>query len=253
MIKLKEGTKAEVIYNKTNSFNIGDIVTYVGGGMEDDDYRFEDKYGTTQYLLENQFKLIEDKFKVGDLIKGTNEHYGITNKDMYLGEIIGIYDDDIEIKIIEHKLSLYVGKTQLAIFVKDEYFEIIEQIGDTDLKLGTKVKVIENDAGHDFEIGDIVELSKLEDDGIHGFVNNEGEEWYMVTSDYEILDLYTSNNSELNIVHGCMATFIMIGDYTISIPKSTPIGISSKHPDDEYSEEIGQAIAYYRLSKERGL
>ena len=51
-----------------------------------------------------------------------------------------------------------------------------------------------------------------------------------------------------NIEQSKSAMYIMINEtVTIAIPKGTPIGISFKHPDDEYNEEIGQALALKRL------
>ena len=37
------------------------------------------------------------------------------------------------------------------------------------LKVGDKVKVIDNISDHDFNIGEIVECLKLEEDGMHEF------------------------------------------------------------------------------------
>ena len=51
-----------------------------------------------------------------------------------------------------------------------------------------------------------------------------------------------------NIEQSKLAKYIMINDeVTIAIPIDTPMGISFKHPDDEYDEEIGQALALKRL------
>lgn len=54
------------------------------------------------------------KFKVGDKVKGISYEYNITNKDMYLGEIIGICTKTVEIKVLKHKNRLYVGKKYYA-------------------------------------------------------------------------------------------------------------------------------------------
>ena len=65
------------------------------------------------------------KFKVGDKIKGISYEYNITNKDMYLGEIIGISTKTVEIKVLKHKNRLYVGKKYYALNPEGK-FEIVE-------------------------------------------------------------------------------------------------------------------------------
>lgn len=45
-----------------------------------------------------------------------------------------------------------------------------------------------------------------------------------------------------------LAKYIMINEtVTIAIPIDTPMGVSFKHPDDEYDEEISQALALKRM------
>lgn len=55
------------------------------------------------------------------------------------------------------------------------------------LKVGDKVKVIGNTSEHEFNIGEIVECVKLEEDGIHEFKCKKDSSWYMTNEDYEIL------------------------------------------------------------------
>lgn len=55
------------------------------------------------------------------------------------------------------------------------------------LKVGDKVRVIDNISAHEFNIGEIVKCVKLEQDGIHKFKCNKGSLWYMIDEDYEIL------------------------------------------------------------------
>lgn len=40
---------------------------------------------------------------------------------------------------------------------------------------------------------------------------------------------------------------IYINGVTIAVPIETPIGIAIKNPDDEYDEERGRSLAYYRM------
>jgi len=46
-------------------------------------------------------------------------------------------------------------------------------------------------------------------------------------------------------------TFICIDGITIALPIYTVVGVSRKHPDDEYNEGIGKALAYYRMKGEK--
>lgn len=63
------------------------------------------------------------QFKVGDVIRGTDDHYGITNKDMTKGLVIALMsDNEVTIEVVEHKHSKYVGQRHT---VKSEYFEIV--------------------------------------------------------------------------------------------------------------------------------
>ena len=40
---------------------------------------------------------------------------------------------------------------------------------------------------------------------------------------------------------------IYINGITIAIPIETPVGIARKNPADEYDEELGKSLAYYRM------
>lgn len=58
--------------------------------------------------------------------------------------------------------------------------------------------------------------------------------------------------SDWNIEQSKLAKYITVNNYiTIAMPIDTPIGISFKHPDDEYDEEIGQALALKRMLETR--
>lgn len=61
-------------------------------------------------------------------------------------------------------------------------------------------------------------------------------------------DISEPSGSEVQIEQDELALYIYINDkVTIALPKDTVTGISSKHPEDEYCEEIGQALAFKRL------
>lgn len=84
------------------------------------------------------------KFKVGDKVKGISNEHLITNKDMYLGEIIDISTNTVKIKILEHKNIFCVGNEYDAIN-PDGRFEIVENLTISQLqseidKLSNKVQ-----------------------------------------------------------------------------------------------------------------
>lgn len=58
---------------------------------------------------------MKNKFKVGDIVRGTKESdgaYNITNSNMAKGEVVRVRDDGkIDIKIIENKNGAFVGST----------------------------------------------------------------------------------------------------------------------------------------------
>lgn len=73
------------------------------------------------------------KFKVGDKIRGISDEYFITNKNMLLGEVTDVATDEIEIKVLEHKGSSYVGQEYVALY-PDGKFEIVENLTISQLK-----------------------------------------------------------------------------------------------------------------------
>lgn len=93
------------------------------------------------------------KFKVGDKVKGISNTYGITNTDMYLGEVKKVGDDYIEILILKHKNPRCIGDIYTALNPEGK-FEIVENLTISQLqseidKLSNKVqeeysKVISN-------------------------------------------------------------------------------------------------------------
>ena len=68
-----------------------------------------------------------NKFKVGDLVRGTkNSPYNITDEAMTLGEVVEVYEEsedyeeDICVKILEHRRSREIGHMFSA---ESQYFE----------------------------------------------------------------------------------------------------------------------------------
>lgn len=48
-------------------------------------------------------------------------------------------------------------------------------------------------------------------------------------------------------VEGIVSYVTIGGKFTIAVPTGTPVGISSKHDDDEFNVESGKAISLYRM------
>ena len=64
----------------------------------------------------------------------------------------------------------------------------------------------------------------------------------------EIEKVKEKSMPQWNIESNKLATYITINDtVTIAIPNEVPIGISKKHPEDEYNKEIGEALALKRM------
>lgn len=84
------------------------------------------------------------KFKVGDKVKGISNTYGITNTDMYLGEVKKVGDDYIEILILKHKNPRCIGDIYTALSPEGK-FEIVDNLTISQLqseidKLSNKVQ-----------------------------------------------------------------------------------------------------------------
>jgi len=76
---------------------------------------------------------MENKFKVGDLIRGINKEYSITDIDMTKARVIEVYNgEQIRLEILEHKTRKEeVGKQY---DVESEYFELINTLTLSDLQ-----------------------------------------------------------------------------------------------------------------------
>lgn len=116
------------------------------------------------------------------------------------------------------------------------------------LKVGDKVRVIDNISAHEFNIGEIVKCVKLEQDGIHEFKCNKGSLWYMVGEDYEILpDFKIGDKVRLKVdeetsdYHG--VTKQMIEDYDVLTIRS--IDNSPYGGDGNYLIKVQENSYYY--------
>lgn len=67
-------------------------------------------------------------FKVGDIVKGIDDFYSITNKKMTKGKVLKVDNDRIKIQILEHdvkKMLSEIEKCNIFDYLKDECFELL--------------------------------------------------------------------------------------------------------------------------------
>ena len=67
--------------------------------------------------------IMENKFKVGDIVTGISNKYLVTNKDMKRGLVTEVSNNSIEVKVLEHKNSIWVGS---SFHVIPFYFKKVE-------------------------------------------------------------------------------------------------------------------------------
>lgn len=98
------------------------------------------------------------KFKVGDKVKGISNIYGITNSNMYLGEVKKVGDYYIEILVLKHKNPNKIGKLYVALNPEGN-FEVVKN------KNGKFFKSLPNNFTGTLEVenGYIVEKEILDD------------------------------------------------------------------------------------------
>lgn len=125
-------------------------------------------------------------FNIGDIVRGTSDSYGVTNKGMTKARIMSFTSDKLKayVTVEAHKHSRFIGAS---------YAVALE-----DLTLVSS-KTVSNIRGLDLEV-------------------NEGN--YILT----------------------------LGNQVIVIPSEHGIGVSSVLDGEQYVEEIGKALAFYRHS-----
>lgn len=121
------------------------------------------------------------KFKVGDIVRGTSDKYGVTNTYMTKGKIIKINQYRALVEVLEHKNYRFLG------------------------------------AQYNVDLLDI----KLAEPSVEKFRG---------------LNIEKSNNKIV----------ITIGEQVVAIPADKGIGISALLDGEDYVEEIGKALAFYR-------
>ena len=66
-----------------------------------------------------------NKFKVGDLLRGTSNHYNFTNERMTLARVIDVIDDEqITVEVLEYPSNPFVIGYKFD--VESQYFDLIK-------------------------------------------------------------------------------------------------------------------------------
>ena len=66
-----------------------------------------------------------NKFKVGDLVRGTSNHYNFTNERMTLARVIDVIDDEqITVEVLEYPSNPFVIGYKFD--VESQYFDLIK-------------------------------------------------------------------------------------------------------------------------------
>lgn len=68
---------------------------------------------------------MENVFKVGDIIKGKKNRYGITNEKMTKAIVLEAFGDEMLIKILEHETDKGEVGEEFHVDNSDEYFTLI--------------------------------------------------------------------------------------------------------------------------------
>lgn len=68
-----------------------------------------------------------NKFKVGDLVRGTNNHYNFTNERMSRARVIEVIDDEqITIEVLEYPSNPFIIGYKFD--VESQYFDLVEPV-----------------------------------------------------------------------------------------------------------------------------
>lgn len=188
------------------------------------------------------------KFKKGDKVELTQEVLGTLNTKK--GDKCVIIDT--------HKGILYETKnlkTGDIFFTDDSDLKLQVIAKDVKFKVGDPVMVTEYIGALGVEVGDSAVIDSVGNGSYVIKMDKDGSYW-LADDDYlkgmkvvpPIPKAETSHN-DMEYRFGENAFFIRHNGVTIAIPNGTPIGISICHKDDEYNMEVGESLAFSRMSK----
>lgn len=212
--KFKKGDVVVVIGGMgLHGFNLGDIITVVEVDGSNVPYGCVRRDGgLVQWFTKSQIKLVEEReemkselrFEIGDIIVVTNE---INGHEFKIGEAVkvvdihhgGFYDDNGAAHYMAEALD---GRAKwcLAESEVEEFEEDSEPTSNLKHKVGDRVVITTNIHGHDFEIGEVVEILNIHeaDDGEHYLAGSveTGETWCVTDSELVSEDDYFEDTFE---------------------------------------------------------
>lgn len=135
-------------------------------------------------------------FKIGDILKGQEGRYGVTNENMYEGIVTNVYlSGDIEVKVLKHKENEYINDKY---DVDPKYFELVRSKSN---RIDQILEMLGLELNEEFEIvGRLYSTYKITESGLVDYDgDNYGEYiWGLLTGAYEIKKLpWTPKKGEL--------------------------------------------------------
>lgn len=258
---------------------VGDIATIVCvPTYENGFYEIEtDKDGCKWVADDTDLEPIEPslKFKVGDRVKvkedlvrkrryPNNKGRFVTFVDLmekYRGEeatIARITSTDF------YGLDIDGGFWSWSCDMLDSIEEVKEVEGVEEMKkindyeVGTRVSVLSTlGVPHRVSIGDTgVLVSKMSKNEYIIQMDRDNRTWFVYGDDLKLISepksTVVESSNTVTITNDSLATYIRVGDVTIAVPVSCPMGYSRKHPDDDYNPTIGEGIALKRMLDDGG-
>lgn len=207
------------------------------------------------------------KFNVGDIVKGNEKSdgfYALTNQDMTRAEVVDVYKDYIDLKVLEHRNSNIVGKTYYTL--NPDMFDLVDEIKNIfkvgDLITGTK----ESDRVYmwtdsEMKVGKVIKV--INDDEIEVQVLNHeihqviGRTYEVESKYFKLIDAETSTkfgtDTEFEIGDIIKGTPISDVRYIYTTSRMTKAKVIGKYGkkirievlEHEDPEEVGQTYTVY--------
>ncbi|MBZ9622933.1 hypothetical protein G9F71_008705 [Clostridium sp. FP2] len=275
-VKIEDGRQgvAKLYYKDTYSKGFG-IVAALGKAMDIDlvgeVQKVVGSYGLTSKKISSAKDIVNktevvraaENFKVGDIIKGIDDKYYVTNKKMTKGEVVKyLPGGSIKVKVLEHKEIDWVGEEYI---VEPEYFELVEA-SSVKFEVGCKVKIPTTKQGEIGRTSAVMNIAKRRDQD-HLFlvrIDKEycsGKDIYVLSEDIdgigdffhlEDLELYTEAPSlKKPILKEGKACILTIADFKIGdkvVPHAKTArgyeGHFEKESNWKEAKKLGQPYLY---------
>jgi hypothetical protein len=209
---------------------------------------------------------VMSKFKVGDIVKGISDNYGYTNTQMTKGKVVGVCDDMISVKILEHdwyKSDVCFSK------LPEKDFELVESCKEKkhEFKVGDKVKIpTTKSLGKELKYCRCVNMAKEQNlkfltiDNIwERFINEQT--CYVIKGEYfayEDLVPYVEKEPLKEDYIDEYGNRVIVNEpaviYIVKFVKEDGgvkefKGVAVCEPDDEFSKESGIELAFAKAHK----